>query len=279
MPEVNETVQQTIQTPPVQTPAAAPQIDPNEYAKYREAAGKYEQLTGRLTKSELTELSDDDLALLHSIRKAKVPHKDVIGAIGTYQDEFEKQQNTAGLTPKQIQELVDKQSSEMFEKRWSERETKSNAQREYERLLEAQENGFAGIRKELGLPDRIPDDDLHGRFVEAAINGLKYGHLIKNGFYGDDHPLKGSVRPLGQESVAEIREFVGKAKEFLTARKQIEDAKKAVRTAPTGSTGTGGETSKKDTAEDARDADAKKVENVIRERQKRRAATTTSTSA
>lgn len=264
--------------PPAQTPSA-PSIDPNEFERYKGSAMKYEEFSGRLKKHEIDDLSDDDLLVLQRIRQSKLPHQDLLGAIGTFQEESEKALDTKGLTQRQIEEMIDKRTEERFNRQWGEHESKSKAQREHEAALAEQNRYINEIRQELGIGEQIGEDDLHGQLMEDALRGRQLRLMSQNGFYPDEHPLKGSARPLTPESIKAMREFFGKAKDFTVARKQIEDAKKAVRTSTTGSPGTGGETTKKDSShDDPAEAERKQIAERLNQRRKARGASTMSTS-
>lgn len=217
-------------------PSSKPSIDPAEYEKLKSRAAEYDAWQSNMSKHEIDSLSDDDLLLLQSIRRAKVPHKDIIGAVSTYEDDLEKISNEpSSLTNKQIQEMIDKRSEELLDRRLTDRERMDNARYEHQRLLAAQEQELSEIRKELGV-SKVDEDDPYGQLLEAAIVGLQVRNFSKRGFYPNDHPLSGTVRPLTKEDVREIRDSLSKATAIRDARKQLQDAKKAVRTPKSGVT-------------------------------------------
>lgn len=203
--------------PQQSTVLSQPQIDPNEYARYKADAEKYQREVDRVKGM---------LPLFQAAQQAGFKDPAIIGKYG----EFHKKATENGLSPDQLMGIFTRQVAEQsddpagmskaqIETMIGETVTKrqadfirDQAEKQHNAGFAADHQGFvpAKLKAVKGFEDL---DDSAAEFYAAAGEGLYYKGLKP---YGEDHPLKGQYQPGGAEQLESV---YGKLRAFRDSQR------------------------------------------------------------
>lgn len=198
-------------------PLSQPQIDPNEFARYKreaeqargmrpyfEAGNKY----GLKSPDQLNEVGE----LYKTLSERGIKPSQVASMFGTQvAQQTESASDVANMSKADIERMIGerltKAQADMIRAQ-AEKEHESSVTGEYERFTTDTMKTWIG---------EGADDTLAELARYAAIG--KYGEVRKA--YGDDHPLKGMYGPAGKDGLGEIEKFVRESATKLRASQSL----------------------------------------------------------
>lgn len=198
-------------------PLSQPQIDPNEFARYKreaeqargmrpyfEAGNKY----GLKSPDQLNEVGE----LYKTLSERGIKPSQVASMFGTQvAQQTESASDVANMSKADIERMIGerltKAQADMIRAQ-AEKEHESSVTSEYERFTTDTMKTWIG---------EGADDTLAELARYAAIG--KYGEVRKA--YGDDHPLKGMYGPAGKDGLGEIEKFVRESATKLRASQSL----------------------------------------------------------
>lgn len=198
-------------------PLSQPQIDPNEFARYKreaeqargmrpyfEAGNKY----GLKSPDQLNEVGE----LYKTLSERGIKPSQVASMFGAQvAQQTESASDVANMSKADIERMIGerltKAQADMIRAQ-AEKEHESSVTGEYERFTTDTMKTWIG---------EGADDTLAELARYAAIG--KYGEVRKA--YGDDHPLKGMYGPAGKDGLGEIEKFVRESATKLRASQSL----------------------------------------------------------
>jgi hypothetical protein len=214
-------------------PLSQPQIDPNEYARYKreaeqargmrpyyEAGNKY----GLKSADQLNEVGE----LYKTLSERGIRPSQVASMFGNQvAQQTDSASEVANMSKADIEKMIGerltKAQADMIRAQ-AEKEHESSVSGEYDRFTTDTMKGWLG---------EGADDTLAELARYAAIG--KYGEVRKP--YGDDHPLKGMYGPAGKDGLGEIEKWLKESATKLRASQSLAlgaAARKTVSSTPAG---------------------------------------------
>jgi len=204
-------------TPVSSQPLSQPQIDPNEFARYKreaeqargmrpyfEAGNKY----GLKSPDQLNEVGE----LYKTLSERGIKPSQVASMFGTQvAQQTESASDVANMSKADIERMIGerltKAQADMI---------RSQAEKEHESSVTGEYEQFTNDNVKAWLGEGT-DDTLAELARYAAIG--KYGEVRKA--YGDDHPLKGMYGPAGKDGLGSIQSWLKESATKLRASQSL----------------------------------------------------------
>lgn len=225
-PPSNEAVASTPPAPSI--PDGHRLVRDDEWQSYSRAANEYRGLRGRFEKAGVQDIPDEALSFIANASKHKQDFSTLNEALFGENGVFVEQQQ-GGQTPAGDY-LSRSEAEKWLEEKLSQNELKVSALTEHKAAEAEARRMLTELRNEMGLPEKIGDDDHFNQFLDYALAGAR----IKGAdIYGDDSPLAGELRPLGKDALDAFRGLWQGFQKAAEAKYQMGLAKKRGGSTPT----------------------------------------------
>lgn len=216
-------------------PLSQPQIDPNEFARYKreaeqargmrpyfEAGNKY----GLKSPDQLNEVGE----LYKTLSERGIKPSQVASMFGAQvAQQTDSASEVASMSKADIERMIGerltKAEADMIRK---------NAEREHESAINSEYDQFSPENVKTWLGDGA--DDTLAELARYAAMG-KYGEVRQT--YGDDHPLKGMFGPAGKDGLGKIQSWLKESATKLRASQSLALGAAARKTASSTPAGNG----------------------------------------